>query len=58
MFSVDGYAVPKGTKTIKIINEIEEIGGEYIVYMTDDSSYHISQLMTVIETAKLEGCEI
>jgi len=50
--------VLKMSKTIKIIDEIEDIDSNYILYMTDGTSYHISQLMTIHEAAKLEGCEI
>lgn len=58
MYKVGRYAVLKMSKTIKIIDEIEDIDSNYILYMTDGTSYHISQLMTIHEAAKLEGCEI
>lgn len=55
MFRVGGYAIPDGKKEIKIINEIEDINGQYIIYMTDKTSYHIKQLNTVEEVAEREG---
>ena len=47
MFKVGDYVIPKDSKTIKVINEIEEIENQFIIYMTDNSSYHISQLLTL-----------
>lgn len=58
MFKVGGYAIPKGKKEIKIIDEFEEIDGVYIVYMTDGTSYNIKQLNTLKEVAVMEGFEV
>ena len=52
MFKVDAYVIPEDSKTIKVINEIEEIENQFIIYMTDNSSYHISQLLTLNEVVK------
>ena len=52
MFKVGDYVIPRDSKTIKVINEIEEIENQFIIYMTDNSSYHISQLLTVNEVVK------
>jgi len=52
MFKVGDYVIPEGSKTIKVINEIEEIENQFIIYMTDNSSYHISQLLTLNEVVK------
>jgi len=52
MFKVGDYVIPIDSKTIKVINEIEEIESEFIIYMTDNSSYHISQLLTLNEVVK------
>jgi hypothetical protein len=52
MFKVGDYVIPKDSKTIKVINEIEEIENQFIIYMTDNSSYHISQLLTLNEVVK------
>ena len=49
MFKVGDYVIPRDSKTIKVINEIEEIENQFIIYMTDNSSYHISQLLTLNE---------
>ena len=55
MFKVGDYVIPRDSKTIKVINEIEEIENQFIIYMTDNSSYHISQLLTLNEVVKKEG---
>jgi len=52
MFKVGDYVIPEDSKTIKVINEIEEIENQFIIYMTDNSSYHISQLLTLNEVVK------
>jgi|TARA_R110000782_G_scaffold90370_1_gene173419 hypothetical protein len=52
MFKVGDYVIPRDSKTIKVINEIEEIENQFIIYMTDNSSYHISQLLTLNEVVK------
>ena len=52
MFNVGDYVIPRDSKTIKVINEIEEIENKFIIYMTDNSSYHISQLLTLNEVVK------
>jgi hypothetical protein len=52
MFKVGDYVIPRDSKTIKVINEIEEIENQFIIYMTDNSSYHISQLLTLNEVIK------
>ena len=52
MFKVGDYVIPKDSKSIKVINEIEEIENQFIIYMTDNSSYHISQLLTLNEVVK------
>jgi hypothetical protein len=52
MFKVGDYVRPKDSKSIKVINEIEEIENQFIIYMTDNSSYHISQLLTLNEVVK------
>jgi len=52
MFKVGDYVIPQDSKTIKVINEIEEIENQFIIYMTDNSSYHISQLLTLNEVVK------
>jgi len=44
--------IPKDSKTIKVIREIEEIENQVIIYMTDNSSYHISQILTLDEVVK------
>ena len=52
MFKIGDYVIPRDSKTIKVINEIEEIENQFIIYMTDNSSYHISQLLTLNEVVK------
>lgn len=52
MFKVGDYVIPQDSKTIKVINEIEEIENQFIIYMTDNSSYNISQLLTLNEVVK------
>ena len=52
MFKVGDYVIQRDSKTIKVINEIEEIENQFIIYMTDNSSYHISQLLTLNEVVK------
>ena len=52
MFKVGDYVIPRDSKTIKVINEIEEIENQFIIYMTDNGSYHISQLLTLNEVVK------
>lgn len=52
MFKVGDYVIPRDSKTIKVINEIEQIENQFIIYMTDNSSYHISQLLTLNEVVK------
>jgi len=52
MFKIGDYVIPKDNKTIKVIREIEKINSEIIIYMTDNSSYHISQLLTLNEVVK------
>ena len=52
MFKVGDYVIPRDSKTIKVINEIEEIENQFIIYITDNSSYHISQLLTLNEVVK------
>lgn len=52
MYKVGDYVIPKDSKTIKVIQEIEEIENQVIIYMTDNSSYHISQILTLDEVVK------
>ena len=33
MFKVGDYVIPKDSKTIKVINEIEEIENQFIIYI-------------------------
>ena len=54
MFKVGGYAVLLRERVIKIIDEIENISGEIIIYMTDGSSYHINQLTTLHKAVEIE----
>jgi len=55
MFKVGGYAIPIGSKIIKVIDEIEIIFGEHILYMSDGSSYHVSQLIDIHQAVKTEN---
>ena len=52
MFKVGDYVVPKDEKVIQVLHEIEDIFGELILYMTDNTSYHIKQIMTIDEVVK------
>ncbi len=52
MFKIGDYVIPKDNKTIKVIREIEKINSEIIIYMTDDTSYHLSELLTLDEVVK------
>ena len=47
MFKVGDFVIPKDSKLIKVIREIELIHNEFIIYMTDNTSYHINQLETI-----------
>jgi len=47
MFKVGDFVIPKDSKLIKVIREIELINNEFIIYMTDNTSYHINQLETI-----------
>ena len=47
MFKVGDFVIPKDSKLIKVIREIELIQNEFIIYMTDNTSYHINQLETI-----------
>lgn len=58
MFNVGGFVIPNNEKVIKVIREIEEIEGEYVLYMTDCTSYHVTQLQTINNVAEREGFEI
>jgi|TARA_R110000803_G_scaffold45238_7_gene95355 hypothetical protein len=55
MFKVGDYVIPKEHKVIKVVCEIEEIENEFILYMTDNTSYHISQLSTIHEVIKSDN---
>jgi hypothetical protein len=52
MFKIGDYVIPKDNKTIKVIREIEKINSEIIIYMTDNTSYHLSELLTLDEVVK------
>ena len=52
MFKVGDYVIPKEHKVIKVISEIEEIENEFILYMTDNTSYHTTQLSTIHEVVE------
>jgi hypothetical protein len=52
MFKIGDYVIPKDNKTIKVIREIEKIDSEFIIYMTDNTSYHLSELLTLDEVVK------
>jgi hypothetical protein len=45
--------IPKD-RIIKEVNEIERYGDDYVLYMTDRTSYGISQCQSLEKTFKLE----
>lgn len=53
MYKVGNYVVIPGTKSIKMIEEIEKIGEHYVFYFTDRTSEGISNCLTVHEAYDL-----
>lgn len=43
----DKYVIPKGSKTIEIVNEVEEIGGVTILYTESGKSYAKHQVENI-----------
>lgn len=54
MYKVGNYVVVPGTKSIKVIEEIEKFGEDYVFYFTDGTSEGMSNCLTVHEAFELE----
>lgn len=54
MYKVGNYVVVPGTKSIKVIDEIEKFGEDYVFYFTDGTSEGMSNCLTVHEAFELE----
>ena len=54
MYKVGGYVVVPDTKSIKVIEEIELFGEDYVFYFTDGTSQGMSNCLTVHQAFEME----
>lgn len=54
MYKVGDYVVIPGTKSIKVLQEIEKIGDDYVFYFTDGTSNGMSNCLTVNDVYEME----
>jgi hypothetical protein len=54
MYKVGGYVVVPDTKSIKVIEEIEMFGEDYVFYFTDGTSEGMNNCLTVDQAFEME----
>lgn len=54
MFKVGDFVVVPGTKSIKVIEEIEQFGEVYVFYFTDGTSNSMDNCKTVNQVYEME----
>lgn len=53
-FNLSNLIVIPKDKTVKEVEDIEKYGNDYVLYMTDNTSYGISQCQSLEKTFEIE----